>query len=162
MNTLKLGSLYRRSVGFDHFADLLESLSTGQEDSSPNYPPYDIEKYDDERYGITMAVAGFSIDDLDIVQERNELTVKGSMPDSVNENTTFLYRGIARRAFVQRFRLADHVEVGSAAVENGLLCIQLKREIPEAAKPRAISIQGPKPSLVTSDTASSSVSSMAS
>lgn len=143
MSTLKLGPLYRRSIGFDQFADFLESLSSGQEESSTNYPPYDIEKYDEERYCITMAVAGFLIDDLHVVQERNELTIKGHVPErSREEASTFLHHGIARRAFVQRFRLAEHVEVGAAIVENGLLIIELKRVIPDAARPRKISIQG--------------------
>lgn len=140
MNTLKLAPLYRRSVGFDHFADMLESLTNNVEDSTSNYPPYNIEKYDDERYGITMAVAGFSPDNLDIEQVKNELTIKGSAPQSDHAEPHYLHKGIAQRSFVQRFRLADNVEVGSATIENGLLAIELRRLVPEAAKPRKISI----------------------
>lgn len=139
MNTLKLGPLYRRSVGFDHFADLLQSLSSGVEESSSNYPPYNIEKFDDERYGITMAVAGFSSENLEIEQVKNELTVKGQIHDDEHQGT-YLHKGIAHRAFTQKFRLADNVEVGQAKIEHGLLQIELHRIIPEAAKPRKIEI----------------------
>ena len=141
MNAFKLAPLYRRSVGFDHFADMFENM-LGNEETQSTYPPYNIEKQSDDRYQISMALAGFTKDNIDIQLIKNELTVIGKVnADSKSKSeSTFLYKGIAQRSFQQRFRLADNVEVVGADMEHGLLHIQLRRVIPEAAKPRSIPI----------------------
>ena len=130
--------LYRSSVGFDRVFDLLENASR----VSPvdNWPPYDIAKLGDDSYRITMAVAGFDESDLSMVQEHNMLMVSGQKPE--DDGGEYLHRGIAGRAFERRFQLADHVKVTGAELKNGLLTIDLKREIPEEMKPRRIHIGG--------------------
>lgn len=132
-----LSPLFRSTVGFDRLNDLFESLAG--EESVPNYPPYNIEKHGEDQYGITMAVAGFTEEDLNITVERDRLTVTGRNQASATE-TEFLYRGIAARPFERVFRLADHMKVMGADMKNGLLHIRLVREIPEAQKPRTIKI----------------------
>ena len=131
--------LFRSTVGFDRVLDLLDQASRGQ--SMTNWPPYNIEKTGEDQYRITMAVAGFSPDEIELVQQENVLLVTGQKhPDP--EGVQVLHRGIATRAFKQTFNLADHVKVTGANLENGLLVIELKREVPEALKPRRIEIGG--------------------
>ncbi len=129
--------LYRSSVGFDRVFDLLETASRATT-TIDNWPPYDIARTGDDDYRITMAVAGFSQDELSMTQEQNMLLVTGEKKDE--DKAEYLHRGIAGRAFERRFQLADHVRVTGAGLENGLLTIDLKREIPEEMKPRRIEI----------------------
>lgn len=130
--------LYRSSIGFDRMVDMLENASRVA--SFDNWPPYDIVKVDDDDYRITMAVAGFSQDQLTITYQPNMLVVSGSQ--SGDANGQYLYRGINGRAFERRFELADHVKVAGASLENGLLSIDLKRKVPEEMKPRKVEISG--------------------
>lgn len=137
MRTFDFSPLYRTTVGFDHLASLLDAVN--RTDNSNGYPPYNIELLDDDEYRITMAVAGFVQDELDIQVEKRTLTVTGSKSqDDVERN--YLHQGIAARNFERRFQLADHVKVTGAQLENGMLHIELAREIPEAEKPRTIPI----------------------
>lgn len=135
---LDLTPLFRSSVGFDRVGQMLDSAFNSE---APSYPPYNIEKLDDDAYRVTMAVAGFGTDDIDITQTSNSLVVKGEQGKSDGEDT-YLHRGIATRAFERRFDLADHVNVTKADLVNGLLVIDLKREVPEELKPRKIEIAG--------------------
>lgn len=138
MRGFDMSPLLRTTVGFDRLARTLDSLATEQ---VPSYPPYNIEKLNDDDYVITMAVAGFSQDELDIVVKENTLTVRGkTAADDSGEERQFLHRGIAARAFERQFSLADHIKVADARLENGLLHVSLKREVPEEAKPRSIPI----------------------
>jgi len=143
MSNLTMTPLFRHSVGFDRFNQLFDSLAK-LDDTAPSYPPYNIEKTGEDDYAITMAVAGFSEKDITLVQEGDTLTVRGKIEKTEDEGKgrEFLYKGIATRSFERRFSLADHVKVVDAALVNGLLEISLKREIPEAAKPRMIAIKG--------------------
>ncbi len=137
MRTLDFSPLYRSTVGFDHLSSLLDAVN--RSDNSNGYPPYNIELLEKDQYRITMAVAGFDQDELNIQTEKQTLTVKGQKAqDEVERN--FLHRGIAARNFERRFQLADHVEVKNARLENGMLHIELAREIPEAEKPKSIPI----------------------
>jgi molecular chaperone IbpA len=146
MTTFDLTPLYRTAIGFDRMADMLSTASRAE---TNGYPPYNIESLGEDRYRITMAVAGFSQDELDIVTERNTLTVSGAKKDAgSNEEGEFLYRGIGNRSFERRFQLADHVEVDGAGLENGLLHIELKRELPEQMKARKIEIGSGKSRLI--------------
>ncbi len=139
MRNVDYSPLYRSTVGFDRLFSLLDSL--GQPDqSAPSYPPYNIERTGENSYRITMAIAGFSENDLSIEAKQNVLTVKGEQHLDEDETIEVLFRGIASRAFERRFQLADHVEVRNAQLENGLLHIELVREIPEAMKARKIAI----------------------
>lgn len=138
MNRIDLSPLYRSSVGFDRLASLLDSTLRGEQ-STGGYPPYDIEILDESQYAITIAVAGFEQDELDIQTEKGVLTVRGRKADSDKERN-FLHQGIAYRAFERKFNLADYVEVTEANIHNGLLTINLVKEIPEAMKPKTISI----------------------
>jgi molecular chaperone IbpA len=140
MRTFDFAPLYRSTVGFDRLFSLLDNL--GHPESVPAYPPYNIERTGENAYRISMAVAGFSEKDLSIESREDTLTVKGEKSDSTPEerNTEVLFRGIAARSFERRFQLADHVKVVNASLENGLLHIDLVREIPEAMKPRKIEI----------------------
>lgn len=131
-----LTPLFRTSIGFDRMAQLLDQAN--RIDQTPSYPPYNIESIDENNYRITLALAGFSDQDLDITSEQNTLTVKGKKDNDVEG--TFIHRGIANRSFERRFQLADHVKVRAANMNNGLLHIELEREIPEAMKPRNIAI----------------------
>jgi len=145
MRSFDLSPLYRSTVGFDRMFNLLDSVG-GVETSAPTYPPYNIERTGENEYRVTMAVAGFGEDDLSIEAKENTLTVKGEKKSETEEKANqFLYRGIAARAFERRFQLADHVEIRGATLENGLLHIDLVREIPEAMKPRTVAIGKAKP-----------------
>ncbi|SFI73300.1 molecular chaperone IbpA [Pseudomonas guineae] len=130
--------LLRQSVGFDRFNDLFESAMRNEAGSS--YPPYNVEKYADDQYRIVVAAAGFEDDDLELQVERDVLTVTGGKRDNSTENVTYLYQGIAQRAFKLSFRLADHIEVKAANLVNGLLNIHLVRIVPEEAKAKRIPI----------------------
>lgn len=138
MRTFDLAPLYRSTVGFDRVFDLLDTAGKAE---SGGYPPYNIERLDENDYRITLAVAGFAEDDLDVELRENTLTITGERKD-VDANRSFLYQGIAGRSFERRFQLAEHVKVTGASLVNGLLNIELQREIPEAKKPRKISING--------------------
>jgi molecular chaperone IbpA len=135
MRTFDLTPLYRSAIGFDRLANLLEQRAEAQ----PSYPPYNIELVSEDEYRIVMALAGFSRDEVEIVTERDSLVVTGrKLKDTAQR--TFLHRGIAARDFEQRFQLANHVKVTTAAFDNGMLTIELVREVPEALKPRKIAI----------------------
>lgn len=138
MTKIDLTPLYRSSVGFDRLASLINA-SLGGDASAPGYPPYNIEALEDERYSITLALAGFTRDELDIQVENGVLTVSGKKADDGVERN-FLYRGIANRSFERRFNLAEYVEVTDAHMDNGLLTISLVKQLPEAMKPRRIAI----------------------
>ena len=139
MRTFDLAPLYRSTVGFDRLFSLLDQ-ATGVE-SAPSYPPYNIERTGENAYRITVAVAGFAEPELSIEVKENTLTIRGEKQVKQNEKSgEVLYQGIAARAFERRFQLADHVEVKGAALENGLLHVDLAREIPEAMKPRSVPI----------------------
>ena len=142
MRTYDLSPLYRSTVGFDRMFSLLDQV-TGAE--APTYPPYNIERTGETAYRITVAVAGFGEGDLSIESRENTLTIKGAkdQPTAGAPRTESLYQGIAARAFERRFQLADHVLVTGAQLENGLLHVDLVREIPEAQKPRQIKIGAP-------------------
>lgn len=137
MNAIDLTPLYRSSVGFDRLATLIDSALT-TETAVGGYPPYDIELLDENRYAITLAAAGFSQEELDIQVEKGVLTVRGSK--SAKDECTYLYQGIANRTFERKFNLADYIEVTGADFSNGLLTINLVKEIPEAMKPKSIAI----------------------
>jgi len=130
---------YRRStVGFDRLFDLLESgAATGTQD---NYPPFDLVRLDDNRFRISLAVAGFGQDEIDITAQQNQLVVTGKKADQ--DGAGYIHRGIANRSFERRFGLADHIKVTGAELKDGLLAIELVREIPEAMRPRKIEIGG--------------------
>ena len=136
--TFDFAPLFRSSVGFDRMLDALESASRVA--SIDNWPPYDILRLGEDDYRIDMAVAGFTQDDLTITQEQNMLMVAGQKSDEGEENGQYLHHGIAGRAFQRRFDLADHVKVVGASLMNGLLTIDLKRELPEEMKPRRIAV----------------------
>lgn len=138
MRTVDFAPLYRSTVGFDRLFNLLDTV--GQPDQSPSYPPYNIERTGESTYRITMAVAGFDEKELSIEAHAQVLSVKGEKADETAGETEYLYRGIAKRAFERRFQMADHVEVQSASLKNGLLHIDLLRNIPETLKPRRIAI----------------------
>lgn len=134
--TFDFSPLFRSSIGFDRMLNALETAS--RVETIDNWPPYDIAKSSEDDYRITMAVAGFGLDDLTITQERNMLIVSGHKTGE--DKAEYLHRGIAGRTFQRRFELADHVKVINAGLINGLLTIDLKREIPEEMKPRRIEI----------------------
>jgi len=138
MTTFDFSPLYRTSVGFDRLASLMSSAT--RQDQGNSYPPYNIRITSEDHYRITMAVAGFSEDEIDITSEHNRLLVTGNRADEAEEQGEYLHRGIATRSFERRFNLADHVKVIAASLENGLLHIDLEREIPEEMKPRTIKI----------------------
>ncbi|MFZ1814057.1 MAG: Hsp20 family protein [Rhizobiaceae bacterium] len=139
MRAFDFAPLYRSTVGFDRLFSMLDNMSEPQ--SAPAYPPYNIERTGENSYRISMAVAGFSDGELSIESRENTLTVRGEKVESSEEDgKEVLFRGIASRSFERRFQLADHVEVRNANLENGLLHIELVREIPEAMKPRKIEI----------------------
>ena len=142
MRTFDFTPLYRSTVGFDRVFSLLDGLTNGE---AQPYPPYNIERTGENAYRVTMAVAGFGEGDLNVEIKENTLTVKGEKKSEPNESESdFLYRGIASRAFERRFQLADHVVVKGATLENGLLHVDLVRELPEAMKPRTIPIETKK------------------
>ena len=136
---MNLVPLYRSSIGFDRFNDLFESMLSPSESAS--YPPYNVEKNGDDEYRIVVAAAGMSEQDLDIQTEKDVLTIASVRRESQDE-TQYLHRGIAQRAFKLSFRLADYIEVRGASLQNGLLSIDLVRNVPEAVKPRRIAVNG--------------------
>jgi molecular chaperone IbpA len=138
MRTFDLAPLYRSTVGFDRLFSMLDQV--GSPEGTPGYPPYNIERTGENAYRISVAVAGFGQDELSIVAKENTLTIRGEKQDKQEKNGEVLYQGIAARAFERIFQLADYVQVKSAALENGLLHVDLVREIPEAKKPRSIPI----------------------
>ena len=140
MTTFDFSPLYRTSVGFDRLASMMSSAT--RQDQGNSYPPYNIRSTSEDHYQITMAVAGFSEDEIDITSEQNRLVITGNSADE-EEQGEYLHRGIATRSFERRFNLADHVRVVSASLANGLLHIDLERELPEAMKPRTIKIGKP-------------------
>jgi molecular chaperone IbpA len=146
MRTFDYSPFYRTSVGFDRVFDLLDSVASHA--GSNGYPPYNIEKAGDNAYRIVMAVAGFAESELNVTQKETELLVTGQTRQNGEDQKQYLYRGIAGRNFERRFQLAEHVKVAGAKLANGLLTIELKREIPEEKKPRAIQIEAEaKPAL---------------
>ncbi len=138
MRNFDFSPLYRSSIGFDRIANLLDNVARNEQ-SQPSYPPYNIELTDEDHYRISMAVAGFDRSEMNIEVEQNCLTVSGSREVDATQKT-YLHQGIAARNFERRFQLAEHVRVDSAAFENGLLHVDLIREIPDAIKPRTIEI----------------------
>jgi len=141
MTTFDFTPLYRSTVGFDHFADLIDRAFAGDVTQAQTYPPYNIEKTDEDAYRISIAVAGFSDDELTIETRDNQLLISArKVEESKDEGKTYLHRGIAQRSFEKRFQLADHVIVTGATAENGMLHVDLVREMPEALKPRRIDI----------------------
>jgi molecular chaperone IbpA len=135
-----LTPLYRSTVGFDRLARMLDEASSFE---APTYPPYNIERLNEDEYRITMAVAGFAPADINIEVKGNSLNVSGKKTDKTEGGKTeYLHQGIASRGFERRFQLADHVVVRGADMENGLLHVSLKREVPEAMKPRTIQVNG--------------------
>jgi molecular chaperone IbpA len=139
MRTLDFTPLYRSTVGFDRLFDMLDSSIR------PDWPPYDIEKLTDDQYRITMAVAGFAPDEIELTQQGSQLLVIGQKAGKEEDGRLVLHRGIAGRSFKQTFSLADHVKVAGAGIENGLLWINLVREVPEQLKPRRIEIHSAAP-----------------
>jgi molecular chaperone IbpA len=139
MRSFDLSPLFRSTVGFDRFASLFDA-ATRLDEQATSYPPYNIEKTGDSTYRITMAVAGFGAQDINLTAQANSLVVTGKANRDENAGQ-YLHRGIAGRAFERRFELADHIKVTGASLENGLLHIDLVREVPEAMKPRTIEIQ---------------------
>ena len=139
MRHFDLSPFYRSTVGFDRLFNMLDQASSF--DAAPTYPPYNIERTGENAYRITIAVAGFAESELSIESRENTLTVKGAREGkAADEGREVLHQGIAARAFERRFQLADHVQVTGASLENGLLHVDLVREVPEAAKPRRIPI----------------------
>jgi len=137
MRTYDFSPLWRSTIGFDRLFDLAEMAQRAGED---NYPPYNIERLDEDRYQISLAVAGFSPEEISVTAEHNVVTIEGRK--AANTGREFLYQGISGRHFRRQFSLADYVQVKSASFDNGLLTIELLREIPEAMKPRRIAITG--------------------
>jgi molecular chaperone IbpA len=137
MRTYDFSPLWRSTIGFDRLFDLVESAQRAGED---NYPPYNIKRIADDRYQISLAVAGFAPAEISVTAEQNVVTIEGNKAEKTEHQ--YLYRGISARPFKRQFSLADYVQVKSAAFENGLLTIELVREIPEAMKPRRIAIDG--------------------
>ena len=147
MRSFDFSPLYRSTIGFDRLFNLLDQANGGE--TAPTYPPYNIERTGENAYRITLAVAGFAEGDLNVELRENALTVRGEKQAAEkSESTEYLHQGIAARAFERRFQLADHVQVVSAKLEHGLLHVDLKREIPEAMKPRSIPIGGSKPTVI--------------
>ena len=140
MRTFDLAPLYRATVGFDQIADLMDRVLADSAGSATSYPPYNIEKTAEDAWRISVAVAGFTEADLSVEQRENALIVSGRKV-AEDEGRVYLHRGIATRAFERRFHLADHIRVTGASHVNGMLHIDLVREVPEALKPRQIAIQ---------------------
>jgi molecular chaperone IbpA len=148
MTAFDFSPLFRSTIGFDRLMRLADA-ATRVESAAGGYPPYNIEKTGEETYRLTMAVAGFAQDELDIVVQENALVVTGKSKSETNGGR-YLHQGIARRAFERRFQLADHIKVTGASLDNGLLHVELAREVPEASKPRTIAIAAgaPQPKVV--------------
>ena len=140
MDGFDFSPLFRSTIGFDRLARLVDT-ATRFDGAAPAYPPYNIETTGEDSYRLTMAVAGFSRDEIDITVQENSLVISGKAQKEDDEvNGRYLHRGIARRAFERRFSLADHIKVNGASMDNGLLHVDLVREVPEEAKPRQIKI----------------------
>ena len=150
MPTIDFAPLFRTAIGFDRLARLVDTAASGQE--AQTYPPYNIEKTGDDTYRLTVAVAGFSPEDLDITVKDNMLLVSGRSAND-GQKAEVLYRGIAGRAFERRFVLADHIVVEGANVEHGLLHVGLKRVVPEALKPRRIEVNASVQPVLANDSA---------
>jgi len=145
MRTFDLAPLYRSTIGFDRLFSMLDQ-GAGYDGAASSYPPYNIERTGENTYRITLAVAGFSDAELSLETKENTLTIKGEkQAKSEEKSSEMLYQGIAARAFERSFQLADHVEVKGASLENGLLHVELVRQVPEAMKPRQIPIKGAAP-----------------
>jgi molecular chaperone IbpA len=139
MDRFDFSPLFRSTIGFDRLARLVDSAT--RVDTTPTYPPYNIESTGDDSYRLTMAVAGFSREEIDVTVEKNSLVISGkAQKEDEAAQGRYLHRGIARRAFERRFSLADHIKVNGASMDNGLLHVDLVREVPEEAKPRQIKI----------------------
>ncbi len=151
-STIDFSPLYHSAIGFDRMASLLNSAH--RLDQGGGFPPYNIKRTGEDNYQITMAVAGFSEADLDITTENNRLLVTGERADDQGDEGDYLYRGIATRSFEKRFNLADHVRVKGARLDNGMLHIDLEREIPEAMKPKSIAIESRSGNLLEAEKAS--------
>lgn len=139
MRNIDFSPFYRSAIGFDRMANMLDTLSRSEQ-TQPSYPPYNIELTGEDKYRISMAVAGFSEAELNIETKQNSLTVTGQKLADGQSSRQFLHQGIAARNFERRFQLADYVQVTGASLENGLLHVDLVREIPDAMKPRTINI----------------------
>jgi molecular chaperone IbpA len=148
MTTFDFAPLFRTAIGFDRLARLMDTAASAAE--APSYPPYNIEKTGEDTYRLTMAVAGFRPDELDMVVKDNTLVVSGKVAND-GQKGEVLYRGIAGRAFERRFVLADHIVVDGADLQNGLLHVGLKRVVPEALKPRRITIGTAAPAAIAND-----------
>jgi molecular chaperone IbpA len=144
MDRFDFSPLFRSTIGFDRMARLVDA-ATRVDNTALSYPPYNIEKTGDDSYRLTMAVAGFAQNELNITVHEGTLIVTGKAHKD-DEHTRYLHRGIARRAFERRFSLADHIKVAGASLDNGLLHVDLVREVPEAMKPRQVKITGAEPS----------------
>ena len=148
MNSFSLSPLFRSSVGFDRFNELFESAL--QSNAGTAYPPYNVEKYGDDDYRIVVALAGVKEADLNIQVEQGVLTIAGSRREKTGDEVQYLHQGIAQRAFSLSFRLDDYIEVTGADLKDGMLSVNLVRRVPEAAKPRRITIGGNPESLLRS------------
>tara|TARA_R110001583_G_scaffold7720_3_gene37883 strand:- start:68267 stop:68752 length:486 start_codon:yes stop_codon:yes gene_type:complete len=146
MNAIDLTPLYRSSVGFDHLDSLLTSALNAETSNSANYPAYNIEVIDENRYAISLAIAGFTQDELEIQVEKSVLTIRGTKTEEKKERE-YLYQGISNRSFERKFNLADYIEVTGADFVNGLLTINLVKDIPEVLKPKTIAINKTGPAL---------------
>lgn len=142
MSRLDLQPFFRSTIGFDEIVDMLDGMATNNR--KPNqYPPYNIEKLGEELYRITIAVAGFHEDDLDITKHNHVLTIEGRMAkkaEKANDEHVYLYKGIAERSFQLQFRLADHMEIHGVDLQNGMLCITMERIVPESMRPQKLKI----------------------
>ena len=138
LRSLDIPSIHKFAVGFDHMFDELLRQTAGT--NSTNYPPYNVVKHSEDKFSIELAVAGFKEGDIDITVEKNQLTVKGEKAIELNENVEYLHRGISARNFQRSWTLADHVEVAGAEVRDGILTVQLERQVPEEQKPKKIAI----------------------
>lgn len=143
MRNIDFSPIFRSSVGFDRMAQVLDHhLRATEVGTQPSYPPYNIERLDEDNYRVTMAVAGFGEDDITITAQNNSLLITGKLDDKGDaDSRTYLHRGIAARAFERRFDLAEHIQVTAAELSNGLLHVALVRDVPEAMKPRRIDIK---------------------
>jgi molecular chaperone IbpA len=149
MRTYDFSPIYRNFVGFDRMANLIDAATQASANST-SYPPYNVARLDEDSYRIELAVAGFTIDSLEIQTHDNVLTISGQTGDAgANDDVEYLHRGIAERGFERRFQLADHVRVTGADLNNGLLTITLQREVPEALKPRIVEISNSEQKLIT-------------
>jgi molecular chaperone IbpA len=151
MERFDFSPLFRSTIGFDRLTRLVDA-ATRIDNAALAYPPYNIEKTGEDAYRLTMAVAGFSSEEVDVTVQENSLLVTGKAKKEV-EDSRYLHRGIARRAFERRFSLADHIKVVGATLENGMLYVDLVREVPEAAKPRKVQIGTGQPQQLTQQAA---------